>query len=108
MTLRDDWSRALLLALIIIGVLLVAFAVFQYVRLTYAIGQNAAFIVQSQNAAVDPQSQSEALGLIASNEELRGMLGERNTAVIIGGVGLTVLALTWIARDWLAARRKAA
>jgi hypothetical protein len=103
--LQAEWFRSLMLALLIIGLALLAFGVFRYVTLTYDIGQNMAFQIMSQDQSIDPQSVSEAQGLIAANESLREMVSARNGAVIAGGAGLILIAIGWLGRDLSSARR---
>lgn len=104
----QEWFRSLFLTLIIIGILLLAFGVVRYFTLSYQMGQNLAFQIQSQDQSVDPQSMAEAQGLMASNEELRQINASRSQSVIFAGVGLALLGLGWLGRDWVQSRRRKA
>ncbi len=104
----QEWFRSLFLALIIIGILLLTFGVVRYFTLSYQMGQNLAFQIQSQSQSVDPQTMTEAQGLMASNEELRQINASRSQSVILAGVGLVLVAVGWLGRDWVQAQRRKA
>ncbi|MDZ4767396.1 MAG: hypothetical protein SGI73_22885 [Chloroflexota bacterium] len=93
--------KSVLLALIFLGVALTAFAIYGYIRNSYEIGQNVAYQIQSQNRAIDPQTQTEGQMLMVADIQLRELVRDRNVMMIIGGVGLVLLAVGWIGRDWL-------
>lgn len=104
----QEWFRSLFLTLIIIGILLLAFGVIRYFTLSYQMGQNLAFQIQSQDQSVDPQTMVEAQGLMASNEELREINAGRSQSVIFAGVGLVLIAVGWLGRDWVRSQRRKA
>ncbi len=104
----QEWFRSLFLTLIIVGILLLVFGVVRYFTLSHQMEQNRAFQIQSQNELVDPQSVSEAQGLIASGEELRQIESARTQSVIFVGVGLVLLGIGWLGRDWVQTRRRKA
>lgn len=103
-----EWVHSFFLALILIGVLALGYGVVRYFTLSYTIGQNLAYQIQSQGGAIDPQTLNEAQGLMAADQDLRAMLRDRNLALMAGGAGLIALAIGWFGRDMGAARRREA
>lgn len=104
--MRQEWGRALLLTPAIVGILLLVGGVVWYIVLSNQMNQNVAFQIRSQNQQIDPQSQTEAMGLIRAGEELRDLDRNRDIATIIGGIGLVLLAVSWLARDLVMGREK--
>ncbi|MBE2182367.1 MAG: hypothetical protein IAE89_02975 [Anaerolineae bacterium] len=104
--LDQEWFRSLFLALMIIGILLLAFGVIRYFTLSYQMGQNLAFQIQAQSQNVDPQTMAEAQGLMASNEALRQIEAGRSQSVIFSGAGLVLIAVGWLGRDWVQSKRR--
>lgn len=101
---RQEWFRTLFLVLLILGVVLLGFAVVRYLTLSYSIGQNIAYQIHSQGGQADPQTINEAQGLMAADLDLREMLHQQNLALIIGGVGLILLGAGWLGRDLVMSR----
>lgn len=101
--LNHDLAKPFALALILIGVGLIAFAVFRYAQTSYNIGQNFAFQRQvqseSEGADIALQNESEARVLMAEDMELRDLVRERNNTFVVGGAGLIVLAVGWLLND---------
>ena len=103
--MNKDWYRALLLTPVIIGVLCVAFGSLWYAVVSNQIDRNFAYQIRSQSQQVDPQSQTEAMGLIRAGEELRELDHNRSIATVVGGAGLILIAVGWLSRDFLLARQ---
>jgi hypothetical protein len=106
--MAQDWGRALLLTPIIIGILLVVGGIVGYAVFSTQIEGNIAHQIRSQNQEIDPQSEGEAMGLIRASEELRDLNHNRNLATIAGGAGLVLIAVGWIAHDFVKGRSKRA
>lgn len=104
--LNHELARPLALALIMIGVGLIAFALFRYAQTSYQIGQNFAFQQQAQSGEVALQNEAEARVLMAADIELRELVSERSSTVIVGGGGLIVLALGWLFNDLVSQAHK--
>lgn len=103
---QKEWFRTLLLMMFIAGILLVIFAVVQYISLSYQIGQNVAYQIQTQNQTIDPQTINEAQSLMAADMSLREMLNARDSMLIYFGAGLILAALGFLGRDLINSRLK--
>lgn len=97
--LQSELTRSILLALILIGVALAGFGVFQYIRLTQAINDNVAYQINAQGQQIDPQSIAEGQALMAASMSLRELDAERDQALILGGAGLVLIAVGWLGRE---------
>lgn len=104
--MNKDWLRALLLTPLIIGVLCVAVGIVWYGIVSNQIDRNFAYQIRSQNQQIDPQSQTEAMGLVRAGEELRELDHNRSIATIVGGAGLILIAAGWLSRDLVLSRQK--
>ena len=104
--MQRDWARALLLTPAIMGILLLIGGIVWYAVLSNQINQNIAFQIRSQNQEVDPQSTTEAMGLIRAGEELRDLDHNRDIATILAGAGLVLVATSWLARDAVLRRER--
>jgi hypothetical protein len=104
--MRREWGRALLLTPAIVGIVLLVGGIIWYAVLSNQINQNVAYQIRSQNQQIDPQSQTEAMGLIRAGEELRDLDHNRDIATILGGAGLVLIAASWLARDFVLGREK--
>lgn len=103
---QKEWFRTVLLMMFIAGILLVIFAVAQYISLSYQIGQNVAYQIQTQNQTIDPQTINEAQSLMAADMTLREMLNARDSMLIYFGAGLILAALGFLGRDLINSRLK--
>lgn len=103
--MNKDWYRALLLTPFIVGVLCIVFGIVWYGIVSNQIDRNFAYQIRSQSQQVDPQSQTEAIGLIRAGEELRELDHNRSIATIVGGAGLMLVAVGWLARDFMRGRQ---
>jgi hypothetical protein len=98
--------KSLMLALILVGVALTIISIVGYIRNTYEIGQNLAYQIQSQNQTIDPQTPTEGQMLMAADMQLRDLVRDRNTMLILGGAGLILIAVGWIGRDLVRGRAR--
>jgi hypothetical protein len=104
--LDKDWFRGIVFALIIIGVVAGLFAAQQFIDATLRMQNNASFIAKSSDTALELQSEAEAQMLMAADVEYRRLRLQRDNALFMGGLGLTLLALGWIGGDFTRARRR--
>ena len=104
--MNKDWYRALLLTPLIIGALCIAVGVIWYGILSNQIDRNFAYQIRSQSQQVDPQSQTEAMGLIRAGEELRQLDHNRSIATVVGGAGLILIAVGWLSRDFVLSKQR--
>lgn len=103
--LQSETARALLLALILIGVGLAVFGGVQYARLTLAINDNVAYQINARGEQIDPQSMTEGQLLMAASMALRELDAERDRALIAGGAGLMLIAVGWLGRELTGSRK---
>jgi hypothetical protein len=104
--LDKDWFRGIVFALIIIGVVAGLFAAQQFIDATLRMQNNASFIAKSSDTPLALQSEAEAQMLMAADVEFRRLQLQRDNALFLGGLGLTLLALGWIGSDFARARRR--
>lgn len=104
--MNKDWYRALLLTPLIIGSLCVVVGIVWYAIVSNQIDRNFAYQIRSQSQQIDPQSQTEALGLVRAGEELRELDHNRSLATIVGGAGLILIAVGWLSRDIVRSRER--
>lgn len=104
--LQQDWIRSLMMALVIVGVLLAAFGVQQFVDASVQIEDNPAYQTQQRQETVTLESEAQAQGLMAAGVAYQRLLAQRNRALMIGGVGLAVGALGWLGYDLIRSRQR--
>jgi hypothetical protein len=104
--MNKDWYRAFLLTPLIIGALCVVVGVLWYAISASQIDRNFAYQIRTQNQQVDPQSQTEAMGLIRAGEELRALYHNQSIATVVGGAGLILIAVGWLTRDFVKSRQR--
>lgn len=104
--LEHESTRSVLLALCIVAVLLIAFGGWQFLDASLRIQDNPAHQAQMSDEAISLESEVQAQGLLAAGLEYRRLLAQRNTALMIGGAGLALLALGWIGYDMIRSYRR--
>lgn len=104
--LEHESTRSVLLALCIVAVLLIAFGGWQFLDASLRIQDNPAYQAQMSDEAISLESEVQAQGLLAAGLEYRRLLAQRNTALMIGGAGLALLALGWIGYDMIRSYRR--
>jgi hypothetical protein len=106
--LREDWLKALTLAALIIGVLLVVTGAAFFVDASIKLPKNLAYQARSSGTEIPLQSEAEGRMLMAADIEARSLESQRDQALIIGGAGLVVVALGWIGYNFVNSRRSVA
>ena len=104
--LEHESTRSVLLALCIVAVLLIAFGGWQFLDASLRLQDNPAYQAQMSDEAISLESEVQAQGLLAAGLEYRRLLAQRNTALMIGGAGLALLALGWIGYDMIRSYRR--
>lgn len=104
--LNKEWIRGLLVALIIIGVGLAAISAQQFIDATLRLQDNTTYQTRSSGEEVTIESQTEALMLMGEGVEFQRLTAQRNNALIIGGVGLVILAVGWLGYDIARSKRR--
>lgn len=106
--LTNDFFERLLFAAIVIGALLAGFAVVRYVDIVRRLSTNEAAQIHDSGGEVTVSNRSQAQGLMASDIERRRLLADQSSMISVGGIGLALIGLGWLAGDILRGRRKAA
>lgn len=96
--LDQSWFGGFVSAIIVVGILITLVAAFQYVDANNALQDNIAY--QTRNQEVQLESQAQATSLMSADIERRELEAQKDDALIIGGVGLVVIAVGWIFLDF--------
>lgn len=94
--LEADRLRAVFLALVGTGALLLALAAWSYGSAERELQGNLAHAIASENLNVSPGTISEAQGLVGSDMARRNLLQQQNVALMAGGGGLVLIAAGWL------------
>jgi len=92
--------------IVIAGILLALFGAYQFIDGTIKLGSNEAAQIQANGGEIDPQSMSEARGLMTSDLERRDLEMQRYNGMMVGGVGIVIISLGWLINDFVKSRRK--
>jgi uncharacterized membrane protein YidH (DUF202 family) len=103
---NKDVVNALLLTIFIVSIGMVAFGVYRYIDTTSQLNDNLAQQIRKQGGVINPESAAQAQGLMASDIERRALVDDRFQGMIVGGVGIALLAVGWMATDVVRERRK--
>lgn len=106
--LDSDWVRGIVFALFIIGIGACVFAAQQYIDASLKIQENASYKAKTSETPLELQSQAEAQMLMAADVEYRRLLGQRDNAMIAGGLGLVAFSIGWLGNDVIRSRRRVA
>lgn len=104
--LNSELLERLLFTVIVIGILMTVFAGVKFVALSSQIGNNEAAQIRATNGEVALETKNEAQGLMAADLERRRLVSERFNMMVVGGVGLGLIGVGWIATDLMRGRRK--
>ena len=94
--LETDWLRAVFLALVGTGALLLALAAWSYSSAGQELQGNLAHAIAGRELKVSPETISEAQGLVGSDMARRDLLRQQNVALMAGGGGLVLLSAGWL------------
>lgn len=94
--LEADWLRAVFLAPVVTGALLLALAAWSYGSAERELQGNLAHALAGVELNVSPGAISEAQGLVASDMARRDLLQQQNVALMAGGGGLVLIAAGWL------------
>jgi hypothetical protein len=104
--LDKEWFRSLVVALIMIGVALMAYGIYQFVDASARIPNNASYQREAAGTELQPQSQADARMMMASDVEYRTLRIQRSNALVYGGIGLAFIALGWLGYDFARSQRR--
>lgn len=93
---QTEWVRGVCFALILPGAILMLFAAWQYIGADRELQTNLAEVIRSGQLNVNPQSSSEAQGLVGADVARSALLARLYNALMAGGGGLVLLSLGWL------------
>ena len=106
--LTAELFERLLFTAIALGLLMAAVAAVRYVDLSGRLAANEAVQVHQSGEEVTIETNSQARGLVAADIERRRLEEERYNVMILGGLGLALMGLGWLAADITRGRRRKA
>ena len=80
----------------------------RYFDLSNKLSSNLAAQIHDEGGEVTVESKGQAQGLMASDIERRRLVAEQFTMMVVGGIGLALIGVGWLAGDVLRARRRKA
>lgn len=96
--LEQSWFRGFVSAVIVAGILITLVAVFQFVDANNQLQDNIAHQTRGEEIQLD--SEAQATSLMTADIERRKLESQKDDAMIIGGIGLVVIAVGWIFLDF--------
>ena len=91
-----QWLCTLLFVMLALGLLLVLYAAWRYFSIGQELQGNLAQAIHSGQLNADPQSSTEAVGLVGADMTHRALLAQQFHALMAGGAGLVLLSLGWL------------
>ncbi len=104
--LNTELVDRLLFTAIVIGILLAVGAGWRYFDLSNKLSSNLAAQIHDEGGEVTVESKGQAQGLMASDIERRRLVAEQFTMMVVGGIGLALIGVGWLAGDIMRARRR--
>ena len=104
--LNTELVDRLLFTAIVIGILLAVGAGWRYFDLSNKLSSNLAAQIHDEGGEVTVESKGQAQGLMASDIERRRLVADQFTMMVVGGIGLALIGVGWLAGDILRARKR--
>ena len=104
--LNNELVERLLFTVIVIGVLMSVIGGLRFADLSNQIGNNEAVQIHTSGEEIQPTTNSEVQGLVASDLERRRLVNDRFNMMVVGGVGLALIGVGWMATDIVRSRRR--
>ena len=104
--LDNEFVERLIFSVIVIGVLLAGIAVVRYADLASKLSTNQATQIHDSGGEVTIENKSQAQGLMAADIARRRLLADQSNMMMVGGAGLALVGLGWLARDLVRGRRR--
>lgn len=104
--LNQEFIERLLFTVIVIGILGTLVGAVRYFDLSNQIANNTAAQVREEGGEVTLETKNEARGLMAADLELRRLIRDRQNMMVVGGGGLALIGLGWLASDIMRGRRR--
>ncbi len=99
--LNETNLKAFTLAIILVGIGLALFGLYQYIDASQRLSTNVAQQVHDSGEDISALSNDDARSLMASDLERRDLLAQQNRALIMLGAGMALGALGWLCHDFL-------
>ena len=93
--LNTHLAERIIFALLVIGILLTAYAVIGVIDTSTKLSNNPAQQFRETGEQLEIQSTAEGRGLMAADLERRDLSRQRGEFIALGGAGLVVLGLAW-------------
>ena len=106
--LTAEFIERLLFTAIVVGILMVLAGAVRYVDLSGQLAANEAVQIHQSDEEVTVETNSQAHGLVAADLERRRLTEERFNMMVVGGAGLALIGLGWLAADIMRGRRRKA
>lgn len=106
--LTAELFERLLFTAIALGLLMAAAAAVRYVDLSRRLAANEAVQIHQSGEEVTVETNSQARGLVAADLERRRLEEGRFNMMTLGGFGLALIGLGWLAADITRGRRRKA
>ena len=104
--LDNEFVERLIFSVIFIGILLAGIAVVRYADLASKLSTNQATQIHDSGGEVTIENKSQAQGLMAADIARRRLLADQSNMMMVGGAGLALVGLGWLARDLVRGRRR--
>lgn len=104
--LNGELIERILFTTIVLGLLMAIFGGLRFLDLSNQIANNEAAQIQNSGEEIAPQTNAEARGLVASDMERRRLVSDRFNMMVVGGIGLALIGVGWMAMDITRNRRR--
>lgn len=106
--LRAERIEGLFFTAIGVGIVMVLAGALRYVDLSGQLAANEAARIHQSGEEALVETNRQARGLVAADLERRRLTEERFNMMIVGGAGLALIGLGWLAADIMRGRRRKA
>ncbi|MGB1285680.1 MAG: hypothetical protein ACPG7F_04020 [Aggregatilineales bacterium] len=104
--LSGQLLERLLFTVVVIGILLMLFGIFQTVNITLQLNDNPAQQIQDAGGEVEIGTVNEGRSLMSADLERRELTAQRGQTVFAGGIGLVLLGFGWMGMDLMNSRKR--
>ena len=104
--LNAELFERLFFTAIVVGILMVLVGGLRYIDLSGRLSANEAVQIHQDGEEVTLETNSQARGLMAADLERRRLTADRFNMMVVGGAGLALVGLGWLAADITRSRRR--
>jgi ABC-type lipoprotein release transport system permease subunit len=104
--LQSQLFERILFTLVVVGILLGVYSLYQVLTINSALSQNIAQQIHDSGEELAIQTTAEGQGIVAADMERRAMLRTRAQHYVAGGISLVLIGLGWVGYDFRNSRRK--